>query len=347
MEPATGNNAGSSGPQPSVHYHYYGTQYAGGWYYSPNQYCPTPRKSRKPSIAGCLLIFTGIITIIAGSMMGSFAFGVGPMWEMMDNGANQADSELLNLEGQAIFMNSTPASGVNITIVDLNIIAQTNSTGHYKILNVEQGWHDLKVEYPGYKTLIQSVKVAKSMTHMDNQGNMEWKNYVTTDFQLQPGSGDLRVGKAHEPGSINTDWEMGKPIMQNLSALCLVGGLIGGIFMFIGGYFAIKRIKLPWVIVGCVFGIICGSILGIIAIILVLMSTNEFDRKDKGHDEVGPRTGGGPGSPPDAPKTSEPKAPASTPPTGPEKIGTPYGGYQYPVYSYPPNPIPQPTVRQY
>jgi hypothetical protein len=25
----------------------------------------------------------------------------------------------------------------------------------------------------------------------------------------------------------------------------------------------------------------------------------------------------------------------------------PYGGYQYPVYSYPPNPIPQPSVRQY
>jgi hypothetical protein len=349
MAPATGNNAGTSGagPQPSVHYHYYGPQYASGWYYSPSQYSPKPHKSRKPSIAGCLLIFTGIITIIAGSMMGTFAFGVGPMWDMMDNSNNQSNNELVNIQGQVIFMNSTPAEGVNITIVDLNIMAQTNSTGHYKILNVEQGWHDLKVELTGYKSLIQSVKVAKSMVGIDTDHNMEWKNYVTTDFQVQPGSGELRIGKAHETGSINNDWEMGKPILQNFAAVCLVGGIIAGAFMFLGGYFAIKRTKLPWVIVGCVFAMICGSILGIIAIILVLMSTNEFDRKDKGHDEGGPRTGGGPGSPPEAPKAVDPKAPVGTPPTGPDRIGTSYGGYQYPVNSYPPNPVPQPSTRSY
>jgi hypothetical protein len=349
MEPATGNNAANSGagPQPSVHYHYYGPQYAGGWYYSPNQYCPRPHKSRKPSIAGFFLIFAAILTIIMGSMMGSFAFSVGPMGDMMDNSANQTDDVLLNLQGQIIFMNSTPAVGVNVTIVDLNIMAQTNSTGNYKILNVAQGWHDLKVELPGYKVLLQSVKVAKSMVGMHAGYDMEWKDYVTTDFQLQPGSGDLRIGTAHDTGAIKNDWETGKPFFQNFATICLVAGVIGAVFMFIGGYFAIKRTKLPWVIVGCVFAMIFGSVLGIIAIILVLMSTNEFDRKDKGHDENGPRTGGGPGTPPDAPKAAEPKAPLSTPPTGPEKIGTPYGGYQYPVYSYPPNPIPQPTVRQY
>jgi len=349
MAPATGNNAGNNGagPQPSVHYHYYGPQYATGWYYSPREYCPRPSKSRKPSIAGFLLIFTGIFTIIAGSMMGTFAFGVGPMWDMMDNSGNQNNQDFINIQGEVIYMNSTPAVGVNVTLVDQNIMASTNSTGHYKILNVKPGWYDLRVELPGYKSIIQSVKVAKNMVGMDTSHNMDWKNYVTTDFQLQSGSGEVRIGSSHETGPLSNDWEIGKPIFQNFAIACLVAGAIAGSFMIVGGYFAIKRTKLPWVVVGCVFAMICGTVVGVIAIILVLMSTNEFDRKDDGKDNSGPRTGGGPGSPPDPSKPAEARPTVSTPPTGPDKVGTPYGGYQYPVYTYPPNPVPQQSVRQY
>lgn len=351
MAPPTGNNAPNSGagPQQSVHYHYYGPQYASGWYYYPREYYPRPHRSRKPSIAAALLIFTAIFTIISGSILGSFAFGVGPMWNAMNDSANQNSNELVNLQGQVIFMNSTPAQGVNVTIVDLNIVAQTNSTGHYKILNVKQGWHDLRVELPGYKSLLQSVEVSTSMVGMNSGHNMEWKDYVNVDFQLQPGSGEVRIGTAHDTGPISSSWDTGKPYFQNFAAACMVVWVIAGVFMLLGGYFAIKRTKLPLVIIGCVFAIITGwgTIMGVIALILVLMSTNEFDRKEKGKDENGPGSGGGPMTPPEPSKPAEPKPTVGTPPAGPEKIAPPYVGGQFPAYTYPPYQVPQPSTRQY
>jgi len=353
MEPEKGNgatNVGAPQPQPSVHYHYYGMQYPAYWYYSPTQCCPKPRRSRKPSVAGFLLIFAGVFAMIAGAFLGAFALGVGPMSDMMDNSANNSSNALVNLQGQVIFMNSTPAVGVNVTIVDLAIIAQTNSTGHYKILNVEQGWYDIKVELTGYKSMIQSVEVSKGMVGMDGGHNMEWKDYVTVDFQLTPGSGEVRIGDAHETGPIDNGWQTnGKPFMQGFGAVCLVAAVIGGTFMILGGYFAIKRTKLPWVIVGSVFAIIFCSILGIIAIILVLLSTNEFDKKDKDEGDDGDQKKGGQGGPPEAPRPApEKKADLNAPTTkGPEKVSPANMGGQFPAMTYVPYPGPQYYTRQY
>lgn len=348
--------AGAEQPQstPSVHYHYYGPQYPAAWYYSPKECCPKPHRSSKPGVAGTLLIIAGVLAIVLGSLMGSFSVGVGPMWNMMDNGANSANNELVNVQGQVIFMNSTPAVGANITIVDLGIMASTNSTGQFKILNVKVGWHDLKVELPGYKAIIQSVEVTKGMMGMNQGHNMVWNDYVAVDFQLQPGSGEVRIGDAHEQGPLSSDWETnGKPFMQNFGAICLVASVIAGAFMITGGYYAIKRTKLPLVVVGSVFAMVFCSILGIIAIILVLMSTNEFDRKHKHKedDDGKGHTGGGQGGQPEPPRPVSEKKPELNAPTtkGPEKISPAYVGGQFPAMAYTPYPGPQyyPYPRQY
>jgi len=360
MEQEKENVAAAGAQQPqSVHYHYYGPQYPPAppyppqWYYSPKECCPKPHKSSKPGIAGTLLIIAGVFAIIVGASMGSFSLGIGPMFNMMDNGANN-NNDLGSIQGQVIFMNSTPVSGANITIVDLGLMASTNASGQYKILNVQVGWHDVRVELPGYKSVIQSVDVTKGMMNMGGSHDMQWYNYVIVDFQLQPGTGEIRIGNAHDTGPDASDWNTnGKAFMQNLGAICLVAGVIGGLLMIIGGYFAIKRTKLPWVITGCVFALIFCSIVGVIAIILVLMSTNEFDRKKKleEDEEDGDQRGsGGQGERPEPPKhVHERKADMNAPTTkAPEKVSAPYMGAQFPAMAYyPPYPTQYYYPRQY
>lgn len=361
MEQGKENVAPVGAQQPpqgqSVHYHYYGPQYPPPsypqWYYSPRDYSPKPHRSSKPGIAGTLLIIAGIMSIILGASMGAFSLGVGPMWSMMDNGANN-NNDLGTIQGSVIYMNSTPVQGANITIVDLGLMASTNASGQYRILNVAVGWHDIRVELPGYKSVIQSVDVTKGMMNMGNGGHdMQWQGYVTVDFQLQPGAGEIRYGDAHEPGPDASDWDTnGKAFMQNLGAICFFTGVLGGVFMFIGGVFAIKRRKLPWVITGCVFALIFSSILGIIAIILVLMSTNEFDRKKKREeddDDDRDRRHGGQGDREHHRPVQEPRVDPNAPTTkAPDRVAPQYPGGQFqPMAYYQPYPAPNYYPRQY
>jgi len=345
-------------PQTSYNYHYYpyGSYGYGGWYYPQDPCCrPAPRRSRKPSIVGVLLIVSGIMTMVVGATFGTISLGTGPMWDMIDDNSHMNEDQLLTVQGQVIYINSSPVVGVNLTIVDLGLKGITNATGHYKILNVEQGWHDIRVEFPGYKTLVQSVSV--STTFKMHNGSMEpdIKDTIVQDFQLQPGSGDLRIGKEHESGSTTNDFNQNmKPFLQTIGGICLVLGIIGGLVMLTAGYYAINRKNMPFVVVGCVFSIITCSIIGIIALILLLLSTSEFERKGKepeadehhGHDHGGH---GGHGGPPAQREPKVEKAPHLDAPTTRAPDKAQYLAGQIPPYqSYPPTGswVPQ-TPRTY
>jgi len=249
----------------------------GGWYAPQPQPCCPPRRSGKPKIVGILLMLSGVLSIIMGVFFGAMTTNIVP-W--IDEWSNNA-SGFGEIEGQVIFTNSTPAGGVNVTIVDLGLSATTNETGRYRLLNVANGWHDLRVESPGYKTLIRSVYV----NILDPTSSK--RNITTADFQLQPGSGEQRLGESHKPGSkAPAIDENAQEILRSFGSVCLVLGIVLGILSIIGGYYAFRTEKLAVVALGALAGIIStglgfGAVLAFIALILLLLSTDEFDRAKK------------------------------------------------------------------
>jgi hypothetical protein len=249
----------------------------GGWYAPQPQPCCPPRRSGKPKMVGVLLMFSGVLSIIMGLFFGAMMVNVVPWMEEWSNNT----SGFGDIEGQVIYMNSTPAAGVNVTLVDLNLVASTNETGHYRLLNVANGWHDLRVEAPGYKSFVKSVFVQAS----DMMG-AGW-NTTRADFQLQPGSGEQRLGEARTPGSKTGPMDPNaQEMMRTFGAVCMVLGLVLGAFTILGGYYAFRTEKLAVVALGTLCGIlslgfVIGSGLAFIALILLLLSTDEFERAKK------------------------------------------------------------------
>jgi hypothetical protein len=256
----------------------------GGWYAPPppTYPAPRPRRSGKPKIVGILLMFSGVLSIIMGVFMGAMMVNVVP-W--MTDWSNNA-SGYGEIDGQVIYMNSTPAAGVNVTIVDMSLMATTNETGDYRVLNVPNGWHDLKVEMPGYKTFIKSVYV-NILSGAQSGVSVPAGNTANADFQLQPGSGEQRLGEARTPGDKTGPMDANAQTMiRSFGAVCLVLGVVLGSFAVLGGYFAMRAEKLGIVALGTLCGIlslgfVIGSVLAFIALILLLLSTDEFERAKK------------------------------------------------------------------
>ncbi len=279
IPPPPGADAARPPPAPAYYPPY------GGWYAPPPQAwgpAPQPRRSGKPKIVGMLLIFSGVLSIIMGGFFGAMMVNIVP-W--MDEWSNDA-SGYGEIEGQVIYTNSTPAAGVNVTIADLNLMASTNETGHYRILNVANGWHDLRVEMPGYRTFIKSVYV-KIMNAVGTGVSGTTGGTTEADFQLQPGSGEQRLGEARTPGSKTIPMDQNaQQMIRSMGAVCLVGGVVLGALSILGGYFALRTEKLAIVALGALcgllsFGFAIGSGLAFIALILLLLSTDEFERAKK------------------------------------------------------------------
>jgi hypothetical protein len=257
----------------------------GGWYAPPPQaYGPAqpPRRSGKPKIVGILLIFSGVLSIIMGGFFGAMMYNIVPWMDQMSSNS----SGVGEIEGMVIFMDSTPAAGVNITVSDLGLVAITDATGSYRILNVANGWHDLKIEMAGFKTLVKSVYV--NIMNADGTGMSGPTGGVTkADFQLQPGSGEQRIGETHKPGSKTIPMDRNaQDILRSMGAVCMVLGVVLGTFAILGGYFALRTERLGIVALGALcgllsFGFAIGSGLALIALILLLLSTDEFERAKK------------------------------------------------------------------
>jgi hypothetical protein len=121
-------------------------------------------------------------------------------------------------------------------------------------------------------------------------------NADKADFQLQPGSGEQRIGEARTPGSKTGPMDPNaQEMIRSFGAVCMVLGVVLGSISILGGYFAFRTEKLGLVALGTLcgilsFGFAIGSGLAFIALILLLLSTDEFERAKK-EKEAGNRTG--------------------------------------------------------
>ncbi len=245
----------------------------GGWYAPPPPW-PQPAErgpSSKPRVAGLLLILSGALSLLFAALMGAMLLNIGPIAEM----AERSEGDIGELRGVVILENSTPAEGARVTLTDIDRYAVTNESGSYRILNLPVGWHDVEVEMDGYMVVQGSVYVEP----------LKRFGATIADFQLQPGSGVLQPsGESHTPGERESELERNAlPLIRSMGAVCVAAGLIGGVLAILGGWCALQRANLPIVLAGAVGGILSfgfglGAVLSVIALILLILSVDEFER---------------------------------------------------------------------
>ncbi len=234
-------------------------------------------KSSKPTIAGVLLILTGIIGFIfaAGSgFIGSLFGNVDEFMELI------GEDDTSSINGEVTYDSGIPVENANVSIVGTDLYTFTDETGKFLINNVPVGKQKIQILKEGYNTVIYKAFIYPSeesmLTGFEGDENKKANYY---EIELTPGSQVIEEGEY--------------PPFEMLSVVCFVCAMIIAIFSLfaiIGGYFALTRKKFSIAIIGAILGIfsigfIIGSILAIVAIVLLFISREEF-RSNERQDEL-------------------------------------------------------------
>jgi len=253
-------NAGGPIPPQQPPYGYYP-------YYQP----PPPTKhSDKPRMAGGLLIVTGILGLILGIMM--IAGGT-----YMMNGGNFSmdDWGQVDISGLVLDAGGAPIDNATLSVEGTHISVTTDATGHYQMLGVPGGYQQITLEKSGYNTIIRHVFIVPE--NGDDSQNWGNRMVITDDTELNytmtPGTGTFTYGE--EGGFMTTEGvETLVMLFGVVFTICAIGAIVGGAY-------ALKTEKYHVTIIGAVMGIFSvgfgiGSILAIIALLILVLSSNEF-----------------------------------------------------------------------
>jgi hypothetical protein len=226
--------------------------------WKPNQVVPPlmhqkPRTS-KPQIAGALLIIVFILGAIMGGLLG---FGSGMIDEAIDNVGGTGEFKGVVKDANGSLPNVT-VSLVN----DPNISDTTDEDGKFS-LEVPTGYQKINLSKENYTTLIVRILVLPGM------------EAIKEKFVMEEGSGNKSIDS--ESVKIFEEVKDMLPIFSAIFIAFAIIALFGGIFSIHRKYFAIA-------IVGSIFGILSfgffiGTILSVAALILILLSKEEFGEK--------------------------------------------------------------------
>ncbi|MDI6916387.1 MAG: carboxypeptidase-like regulatory domain-containing protein [Thermoplasmatales archaeon] len=198
------------------------------------------KRSNRPAIAGVLLITASIL----GFMMGGFIGFVPGMVDEISTG------QTVTVYGTVTDENGNGMGNATVTVLGLGLSSNTSSDGSYRIENVPAGVQRIKAEKDNNSLTIKTFVY-------------EGTNKV--DFTLKPGS--------HEQDIMSE--------VNNVLYVCSIVIFILSFFTLLGGIFALKRRHFGIAVIGAIMGIpalgfLIGSILSIIALILIVLSRNEF-----------------------------------------------------------------------
>ncbi len=244
-------------------------QYSYGYYpyYQPP---PPAKRSDKPRMAGGLLIVTGILGLILGIMMIA-----GGTYLMNGGNISMDDWGQVDISGIVLDSGGAPIANATVSVVDTHISVNTDAAGHYQMMGVPGGSQQITLEKAGYNTIIRWVYIVPE----NGDTSMNWGNQmvITEDTELNytmtPGSGTFTYGD--EGGFMTTEGvETLVMLFGVVFTICAIGAIVGGAY-------ALKTEKYHVTIIGAVMGIFSvgfgiGSILAIIALLILVLSSNEF-----------------------------------------------------------------------
>lgn len=207
------------------------------------------KHSLKPAVAGALLI---VIFLMGMVIAGALLFSLDTVTET--GMASTYTGTVVDDDGNGL-------AGVNVSVEDTAEETQqttTDGSGDFKLTNITGGKHTLVFTSPGYKTLRAEVFV------------LPWDiTLPAQDFTMEKGTGTTR-----QRGLMLVVLDLAPALAVGILALSIVA-LIGGILALLRKHFAVA-------VVGAVCGIIAGFFslvgipLGIIALVLLLISKEEF-----------------------------------------------------------------------
>lgn len=281
----------TEGEKKEVHYHYHMDE-AGGpqgqppaqkregelhyhYYYEP----PKMKKPRsaKPTIAGVLLLLHAIFNIamvvlliafISDSATGFTFFG----------GDDSGD-----ITGTVTLLNGTPLENATVSVVNTQLVTQTDENGDYLIYNVPFGNQKIMVEKDGYNTII--LKTFVESENMDMDMNPEDPNEPKNDNDFVLTEGNDVIEKGSYPPL---------DIIRNLLLVCGVILVILSIIALIGAYASFKRENYKLALAGAIAGTISMGLFAFIALFILLLAKDEFKDPKKDTAPNGPLGGEAP-----------------------------------------------------
>ena len=243
-------------------------------YYAP----PKRKKTDKPRIAGGLLVVAGVFSLIMACMMiaggayisggGTFDFGGGPV----------------DISGVVLAADGTPIQNATLSIEGTHIIVTTDATGHYQMLGVPSGSQQLTIEKPGYNTLVHNIFIMGRMGHSDfDSDTIIIRDDTELNFSMTLGSSIYTYGDPDDAFGLK---EFG-PIIIAVGAVFLVFSIIE----ILGGIYALRTKRYSIAILGAILGIFSigfgiGTILAIIALIVLMLANEDFKRNGNGNAPV-------------------------------------------------------------
>ena len=204
------------------------------------------KHSWKPVVAGVILIVIFLLgTVIAGALL----FSLDTLTET--GMASTYTGTVVDEEGSKL-------AGVTVTVEDAATTATTDGSGEFTLSNISGGKHTLVFTSAGYKTLRAEVFV------------LPWDiTLPAQDFTMEQGTGSTS--------------QRGLMLMVlDLAPALAVGILALSAVALVGGILALLRKHFVFAVVGAVCGIIAGFFsivgipLGIVALVLLLISREEF-----------------------------------------------------------------------
>jgi len=236
------------------------------------------KHSSKPLIAGSLLIIIGIIGIIFSAVVIGGGFILDNIEDIPFEGYS-----VTSIRGTIYDPQGNPVDNVTIRINDSHLETKTNIVGQYQIYGIPSGYHQIIIEKNGYNTIMYNTYI---MTNDDFSNFVTANNEGTNgsvifenddfDFQISPGVETYIYGSERPP---------------HVAFLGQLGGFISGfgvitlfcsILSILGGYFSLQRRKYIFVLLSSIaaifsFGFLIGSLLAIIALIIIILSSSEFN----------------------------------------------------------------------
>jgi len=203
-------------------------------------------KTNKPTIATILLVCVfaiGIGTAVFAETFTEYSLGI------------LSDAGLTGTVELSVIDQSNNESLENVTITIGDISGSTDEDGSYSVENVTLGIQKVELSLSEYKTHIQEILVIP---------------FITSYHEIK-----MKKGTGEKQFIFNT-------------AGCTIILAIFAVFALIGAITTLKRQHFDVAVAGSVLGILSfgffmiGSILGIIALIIIIKSREEFKNGKKG-----------------------------------------------------------------
>ena len=200
-------------------------------------------KTTRPSIAGVLLIIVFLLGIFMGISILLFQ--------------NEIFKGEGNYKARILDEGRNPLSNVSVYL-DEQLVTKSNENGEFFLYNVSAGKHDLILEKEGYNKIRVKILI------------LPFASSLFTDVFIMEKGNETREVKT----LLFKAFEF-LPYISFAIIIVSIPPLIGGIFCFL-------RKQLTISLIGAVLGIFSigffiGSLLSIVALILIWLSRDEFD----------------------------------------------------------------------